>query len=309
MADIETTPPATPTTTDVQGTPQTVEDFFEVVVGKDNLGNNISKKLSRDEAIKYSAIGLSANEKFEAAKTIQEQMKTLATALKDPAQVFQVLTQLGHNPDKLMQDFFQKQIEDAAMDPRDKELRKATAELEELRAKEKARNNEIERVQVAEKIQQLTKDFEEKIGSALTGAKLANNPQNRALVANYLNGFVGRKDSSGKEIDPLQLPMGDIVKHLRDNNVGSFKTMVEDLDDDAILELIDEKTLNRLGKALSKKLAKAQGSVDNTVNNKKEDEVTRKKDGKVMTTAEMEKEIQENIRKADAAWRKSRGLQ
>lgn len=287
----------------------TAEELFEVAYGKDEKGNPLTKKFTKADLLKHAGMGLSAHERFEQVRRERANLETIAKAMKDPSRFWEIAKGLGHDVDALLRGKVEEVLADAALTPEQKEAKINKIELETLR-KEKAERQRVEQeAETARLEKHYTEQLTSKVTEALTAAKLPNTQANRAAIAGILQTLWQSKDESGAQRypDPFKIPNDAVVSYLKKNRVGGLKELVEGADDDALLELLDPDLVEKITKAVSKKLQKAQGGVDNTVVNTPSKDEGKSEKRRVLTTAEQEAEVKERIRKAQIAWERRQG--
>lgn len=282
--------------------------LFKVPVGKGNNGEPVFKEFTEEDLIKHAGLGLTAHEKFEGAKKLRADMEALARAMKDPEKIWEVMKGLGHDTDSLLRKRVEQAIAEAQEDPKDRELRVTKAELERFLKAEAVAKKQKEEQELRSQTEAFTKQISDKISEALKTAKLPDTKSNRASVAQILEMLWNSKDESGNMPfpDPLKIPNDKVVSFLRKNRVDGLKSLIDGADDDALLELLPEDLVKQITKAVSKKLQKSQGVVDNTIQAPtRESKPDEKK--QPQSTADFWKEQEERTRKAQVAWERRQG--
>lgn len=276
-----------------------IEELFEVISGKDANGKPITHKLSKADLLKNAGMGIGSRQQAEKVAQERKQVSEILQALRDPANVFDILKGLGNDPEKLMEDYVQKRITEALEDPKDREARLDREELENYRKTKAQQMKEQQEQQEIEAANTIQKDLETKINESLTAAKLPNTGANRAEVAKVIQDMYNDAITNKKPFDLKTVPYDKVVKHLRDSRVSGFEGLINEADDDALLETIPQALRERIARAESKRLSSQHGKVNNTItpNNRPTNES--REESKPFTFNDWNAQIKADRQKAD----------
>ena len=211
----------------------------------------------------------------------------------------------GLDADDLIKNRFQRQFDDARLDPRDRRLRELESELEGHRTTKAEQERADHEAAVAAKATEFQDILMTKIDGVLGALpKSMQNSTTVGEIGRYLTILNDKTDSYGNPIDIFSVSIESIAKHIMDRKRAEYQSSLESVDDDnALLDSIDPKTLKRIMNAQTKKLT------DQGIVNKRNVPV-----GNVQSTApqkparktqvEIEREHRERINNLDAQWKK-----
>lgn len=188
-----------------------------------------------------------AQEKASLEKEITKFMQDLQ---KDPLALLQA--ELGMNTDELIEQYINKQIENAKKTPEQIEREKLEAELKSIRderekEKQTAKEQELARLQ-----QQEFERYDMLMDQALTKSNLPRNPLYVKKIADYMLAAV----EAGYDVTPDDvIPL--VQQELQDDLTEMFKVLPEE----TIEKLLGDQVLNKLRKRRVQKAADAQKAV------------------------------------------------
>jgi DNA primase len=233
------------------------EEMYELQAGKNPDGSPLTKSFTKADLLKLAQTGFGANERFEEAKTTKAQMLELAQMLKDPERVFDVLKQLGHDPDELVGKRYARSLEERLKSPEQVEYEKLSKDAEEWRAfKAKQDKEEQEKSQNAE-ASRIQTELYTKLEGALSQAGVKPTKASVAEASKYIQTLFRQATARGERLDLATIPVEKIAQHIKKQYSTGITGYLGELDDDSILSEIPEELLNKIGAALTRKL---QGS-------------------------------------------------
>lgn len=186
-----------------------------------------------------------ADKKFQEAAMTRKQAEEFVSLLKtDP---IKVLTHPGLGVDfrQLAEQYLVQQLEEEMLDPRDRELKKYKAMVEE---QETAKKRELER-QEAERAQQLTarytEDYSNQIVEALKTSGLPKTERTVKAMAQYLH--LGLQQG-------VDLKAAEVVEFVKQDYINAQKELFSALDGDTLLSILGEDVANKIRKSDVKRL-------------------------------------------------------
>ena len=188
-----------------------------------------------------------AQEKAQLEKEISKFMEALQ---KDPLSLLQA--ELGMNTDQIIEEYINKQIEQAKKSPEQIEREKLEAELKQIRdererEKQTAKEHELARLQ-----QQEFERYDMLMDQALTKSNLPRNPLYVKKIADYMLAAV----EAGYDVTPEDvIPL--VQQELQDDLSEMFKVLPEEM----IEKMLGDQVLNKLRKRRVQKAADAQKAV------------------------------------------------
>lgn len=279
-------------------------ELFDLVEGKDEQGNNKTRKVSRDELLKLAQKGFGADKTFsEAAKSREEaaaikaQMAELARMLQEDP--FKVMRAFGKEPDSYISKYFDDKLQESLIDPKDRRMSELEAKLAEYEEEKNRQREEEQRSMIERRSAEIKTVIFNKIDEALQQAGVPKNPRTVAEIGRYLQSLNGKTGPDGNPLNIMEIPVSRIVKHIQSSRTSEFQDIFSALDDDALLNSIDPKLAERIGRALSKKLAP---QVNVPIRGKTVQSVPEK-----VKATDVVGEIKDRIKKAQLEWEKVHG--
>lgn len=228
-----------------------IEEMFELQHGKNPDGTAITKKVSKADLLSLAQKGFGANQSFEEAKALKSQMTELARLMADPEKVFEVLSSLGHDTDKLMMGRFHKQSIENMKSPEEKEFEVLKRDAELYRKQQAEHLQQQKEAQVLQLTQQYQNVLMDKIEQVLSASGVDKTKQTVAEIARCIKIV---QDKEGDKFRLENVPVEQLVKHLQRKRQTSFTSLIDELDDDGILQMLTPAQRQKIGAALTKQL-------------------------------------------------------
>jgi hypothetical protein len=296
----------------IEGTPTegiSNEEMWELEDGKDETGAKRTRKVPVSEARKLAQKGYGADKTFQEASAARAEAQAMKQQVAQLTQLFKqnpwkVMEALGLDSNELIRAKFERELEDAQMDPRDKKLREYETELQQhrrLKAEAEAKQTEDAIISKAQHYQELLFG---KIDQALKATGVPNNATTVGEIGRYLQQLHGKTDKQGNPINIFEIPLDDIVRHVHSRFSSGYNEVLQGYDDDSLLNNIDPKVLKRLMAAQTKKL-EASGTLQRRnapVNNI--DKFQAKPDDGRKSQKELEADHKARIQQLEEVWRK-----
>lgn len=207
-------------------------------------------KMKFKEAKAYLQRDMAADEKFQEAAKKRTEMDTLIKKIKeDPAALRQFLKMTtGEEPSKIFERELARELEELTLDPKEKELRKMKAKLEEYEKKEAKAREEQEQAKRKQAEDFWAKKYDEDISSALKSSGLPINEDTIRYAAEIM---LSQIEASGD--DSYDPPMEIVMDLVRDRYVGEFSRFSKTADVEKLLEILGDEQIERLTKAAKSK--------------------------------------------------------
>lgn len=186
-----------------------------------------------------------ADKKFQEAAMTRKQAEEFISLLKtDPVKVLSH-PGLGVDFRQLAEQYLVQQLEEEMLDPRDRELKKYKAMVEE---QETLKKQELERQQ-AEQAEQLrqryTEDYTNQIVTALQTSGLPKTERTVKAMAQYMH--LGLQHG-------VDLKAAEVVELVKQDYINAQKELFGALDGDTLLSILGEDVANKIRKSDVKRL-------------------------------------------------------
>jgi hypothetical protein len=228
--------------------PKELEAFIEAQKQKVRI-NGKDKEFTLAEMRKLASLAEASTEKFQSASQKEKEAQELKKAFES-GDVRSALRKMGKQPQeikKIMEDALLLELEEEALDPKDRELRDLKKEKEERLAREKEIETEKEAAKKSEDTKRLQSAMEAELVEALQGAALPKGVTiTKHVVQLMLDAAAKGVELSAKDaatiakkdlmedvskllpalgVDGLKKLLGaDLLKALRDDGVKEVKT-------------------------------------------------------------------------------------
>jgi hypothetical protein len=215
-------------------------------------GKEIEEELDLDDderLIRELQMAKMGQKRAQEKADLEKQVRAFFDAFqKDP---FAAMTELGFQPEQVIDEYINKQLEQAKKTPEQIEKERLETELQRLksereREKEELRAKELERLQ-----QQEFERYDMLMEQALTKSQLPKTPYTVKKIADYM--LVALE--AGKDVSPE-----DVIPLVQEEMNSDLKEMFASLPEDTIEALLGEQVLNKLRK---RRVAKAQEAQKN----------------------------------------------
>lgn len=183
-----------------------------------------------------------AQEKAELEKQVEAFMKALS---EDP---FSAIGQLGMNPDQIIEDYINKQLEQAKKSPEQLEKERLENELKAIRAEREKEKETVKQKELARLQEQAFQQYDQQMEQALNKSSLPKTPYTVKKMADYM--LVALE--AGHDVTPE-----DVVDIVKEEMHNDLKEMFQSLPEETIEGLLGEQVINKLRK---RRVAKAQAA-------------------------------------------------
>lgn len=202
---------------------------------------------------------------------LEKQVRAFFEAFQqDP---FAAMQELGLSPDQAIDEYINKQLENAKKTPEQIEKERLEAELQQLKAEREREKEELQTKELKRLQQQEFERYDMLMEQALSKTDLPKTPYTIKKIADYM--LVALE--AGKDVSPE-----DVIPLVREEMHSDLQQMFSSLPEDVVEGLLGEQVLNKLRK---RRVAKAQEAQKNlpksqildTGKNGKEQEASKEK--------------------------------
>jgi hypothetical protein len=180
-----------------------------------------------------------ADEKFREAAMSRKQAEEFIHMLQvNPLKVLQD-PRLGHDARKLAEEFLMSQYEEESMDPRDRELRDAKAQLQAIEEEKKRIQTEQEEAQKAELVEKYQQDIQGQIISTLESSGLPKSPHTVKRMAYYMHQGLQRG---------MSLTAQDVVSLVKNDYIQEQKALFGSLDGELLIQMLGDDVATKIRK-------------------------------------------------------------
>lgn len=199
--------------------------------------NGEELQVTEEELLQGYQTRKAADDKFREAAMTRKQAEEFINLLKtDPKKVL-TNPSLGLDFRQLAEEFLVEQLEEEAMDPKDRELRDAKRKLEEYEAEKKRKAQEQEAAQAAELREKYTAEYQESIIDSLQSSGLPKTEHTVKRMAYYLHQGLQRG---------YNLKAADVVDLVKNDYIQEQKTLFSGLDGDELVNFLGDEVANKL---------------------------------------------------------------
>lgn len=285
----------------------TAEELFELIEGKNPDGTPIKKQYKKDELLRIAQKGLGADKAFEDARTTKEQMKQLARAMSDPAQLPAVLAKLGLDFDTLIQERMATMMLENMKSPEEKEMEQLRREAEEYRQLKAQQLKEKEEAEASATGERMQKELFGLIEQTLNTSGVPKTKQTIAEIARYIQIQFNSAQRRGESFHLSQIKPEALVAHMRKMHEDSFTNLFSELDEDGILAMLPDPLQKKIAAALTKKLSAGKVTDINSIKREATPRVEKPKGTKYMTAKELAKAMDADLEEQQKAWERQYG--
>lgn len=190
----------------------------------------------------------------EAAMTRKEAEEVLRMIKENPKTAFQ---RLGLDPRQFAENLINEELQEAMLDPREKELREYKRQLEQYQNAEKAQREQYEREQLEKMFQQQTEALQADVQNVLQTSGLPITAQTVARISYYMESAINAGYSN--------ITAKDVVEFVKKDYVNDFKALLGGLSEDQIEMFLGTDVVRKVAKSTVKQ-AKVAPTTPKSVN-------------------------------------------
>lgn len=210
-------------------------------------GKEIEESLDFDndeELIRNLQLAKMGQKRAQEKADLEKQVKAFFEAFdKDP---FQAMKDLGKDPNKVIDDYINQQMEQAKKTPEQIAKEQLEQELQQLKSEREREKQDIQAKELERLQQAAFTQYDLEMEQALTKSELPKTPYTVKKMADYM--LVALQ--AGYDVKPA-----DVIDIVREEMNSDMKEMFASLPEDKIEALLGEQVLNKLRK---RRVAKAQ---------------------------------------------------
>jgi hypothetical protein len=169
---------------DVEEVELSEEDLLEQTVKVKINGEDA--KVTVQEAVDNYQLGLAARSKFEQATKMRQQSEQFINLLSNKDTIWNVIQQLGHDPDTLAEEYIVERIKVESMSPEEKRAMEAERRYEEMARKAKQLEDQQNEATLKSQQKEYAERIQADINEALDSVGLIKNKRTVAKVAQVL---------------------------------------------------------------------------------------------------------------------------
>jgi len=222
---------------------------------------------NKDDIIRRLQLAEASQEAMKKSAELEKVFDREISRLTDNP--WEVLEELGLNPDELAEQRIQRAIEEMQKSPEQIEQEKKDTELQKLRDELKKREEEQERLEMERLEREAESELKDSINKALSATtKLPKSEYVQTRVANTMLSFMdnGYEDITAEDVVPI------VEKEIREEQ----QLLLDSLSDDDLIQFLGKKTVDRLRKQRLKKMPKTAATKETGKVTAKADEPTKK---------------------------------
>lgn len=239
--------------------------------------NGVEKQINEEQLMRYVQKDIAGDEKLRKANDLTQQVGRLVENLK--TKPLDILSQMGVDIDKMLEERLNSRIEEYAMTPEKKEALKYKKELDALKAEHDRVSKEKEETVRQQQIREYQEAFEAKIIDTIEKYRLPKNQDIGREMAYYMEKAIA------KGIDP---DMGKIAEYIK----GKIRSSVDLIDDETEMQRLLQSDFYKKMKELEMKQVK--NPIREASPQKREERKETKK--KYSSWEEMEEDIRRGLK-------------
>ena len=194
---------------------------------------------------------------FREAAQLRKQSEEFVRLLKeDPIKVL-TNPKIGHDVRKLAEEYLISQMEEEMLDPKDRELRDAKAQLKAIEEEKNAQKAQEEELRAQELRTKYSQNYQKSIITALNTSGLPQTEETVKKMAYYMHQGLKR----GMELEAI-----DVVDLVKDDYVKAQKSLYSGLDGDALVAILGDDIASKIRKHDIAKLKNPKQSVSTSQN-------------------------------------------
>jgi hypothetical protein len=216
-------------------------------------GKEIEEELDLDDdeaLIRQLQMAKMGSKRAQEKSDLEKQIKSFFEAFeKDP---FATMKELGKNPDALIDQYINQQLENAKKSPEQVEKERIEAELKSIKAEREREREEVKKRELERLQQQAFQQYDMQMEQSLSKSSLPKTPYIVKKIADYM--LVGLE--AGYDVSPE-----DVIPLVQEELNSDLKDMFSSLPEEQVEALLGEQVLNKLRKRRVAKAAAAQAAV------------------------------------------------
>lgn len=240
-------------TPEVEGNPDGTEALqaaikkYKVKVDGEDLD------VDEEELLRGYQLSKASQKRMSEAAQLRQQAEELVKLAKTDPRKLLTHPSIGHDLKAFAEQILAEHLEEALMDPKDKELRDTKKRLAEFESAQKAIKDAEDAKQRQALYEHYETDISNKIASALDTSGLPKNESTVKRMAQYMKLAI----DNGMDVQPA-----DVVELVRNDYVNEVKSLFGSTNEDTMLSLLGDDLTNKAVKAHMKKTQKTAPKVN-----------------------------------------------
>lgn len=194
-------------------------------------------ELTLEELQTWAQKGMGANQKFQEAARMREQMQKIMQMIKTNPRAILEDPRIGVDIKKLAEDVLWEQVQREKMTPEQRELQETKKKLEEF----EKQNKELESRTKTEKFNQEVEHFSKKLGEDIQNVLQTSNVPKTQFTVKRMAFYMQEALKRG-----VDLSAKDVVGIVHNEYQQNVKQILGAVDGDALVNLIGEDTLKKI---------------------------------------------------------------
>ncbi len=192
----------------------------------------------------YSHNSAAAKRMDEAARVRKEAEEVIRYFKSNPRDA---MARLGLDPRQFAEQFINDELEEALMDPKDKELRQYKKQVEEYEANKRKAQEQYAQEQMQAEVERQTEAIQTEMIQTLETAGLPKTERTVGRIIYYMQSAI----NAGYNVSPK-----DVIEHVRNDYVHDFKSMLGGLSEQQIEMFLGADLVRKVAKSSVKAQAK-----------------------------------------------------
>lgn len=231
---------------------ETQRRLFKVMV------DGTEEEVDEDTLKKGYSHSKAAAKRMQEATNLQKEAREVVRFFKEnPREAF---SKLGLDAKEFAEKLIQEELEDALMDPKDKELRKYKKELEIYSSRERLAKEEFEKEQMNAEIARQTETIQSEIIESLKTSRLPSNDYTVGRIVYYMQSAM---QAGFENVSPK-----DVIEQVKKDYISDLQSFTGGLQEEDLSSFISEEARKKILKA-SVNGGKKEKIVPKSVNEKK----------------------------------------
>lgn len=201
--------------------------------------NGQEQEVTEDELIQGYQTRKASDEKFREAAMSKKQAEEFINLLRTNPRKVLTNPDLGIDMRKLAEEYLVEQMEEEMMDPKDKELRDAKRQLQEIEDEKKRKAKEEEESQAVQLKEKYSQEYSSQIVDALQSSGLPKSEHTVKRMAYYMHQGLQRG---------YNLSAKDVVGLVKQDYIDEQKSLFGQLDGDMLVQLLGDDVANKIRK-------------------------------------------------------------
>lgn len=218
---------------------QAAQRLFKVMV------DGQEQEIDEDTLKKGYSHSAAANKRMQDAAMLRKEAEEVLRIFKsNPKEAF---SKLGLDAKQFAEQLINEELEEALMDPKDRELRKYRTQVEQYEAQRRAAQEAYEKEQMESEIARQSDAIQSEIINTLDQSGLPKTERTVGRIVYYMQAAL----QAGYNVTPK-----DVIEHVRNDYIHDFKAMLGGLSEQQIEMFLGNDLVRKVAKSTVKQAAK-----------------------------------------------------